>query len=128
MSWTYQQSTGRLLHNGRLVDARGYSGRGASRNVPQAQALRNEWPIPQGRYAIGQPFNNPTRGGHHGTGPYSIRLTPAPSNQMFGRSSFLIHGDSLRAPGTASDGCIILGVHTRHAIVASGDHALEVVP
>lgn len=128
MPWTYHQSTGRLEHDGRLVDTRGYSGHGSWKNVPQAQTRRNEGPIPRGSYTIGLPFNNPTRGGHHGTGPYSIRLTPSPRNQMFGRSGFLIHGDSVRAPGTASDGCIILGVHTRHAIVASGDHALEVVP
>jgi len=128
MSWTYHQSTGRLLHNGHLVDAHGYSGHGVWKNIPGAQNRRNEGPIPQGRYLIGAPFNNPSRSGHHGTGPYSIRLTPASGNHMFGRSAFLIHGDSISAPGTASDGCIILGIHTRHTIIASGDHDLEVKP
>ena len=35
-------------------------------------------------------------------------LIPSPTNEMFGRSEFLIHGDSLEHPGAASEGCIIL--------------------
>jgi Protein of unknown function (DUF2778) len=47
-------------------------------------------------------------------------LTPDPSNDMCGRSGFLIHGDSVSHPGDASDGCIILSRAEREAIVKSG--------
>lgn len=40
---------------------------------------------------------------------------------------FRIHGDSIRAPGTASHGCIILPRAIRDRIWASGDRALQVV-
>jgi hypothetical protein len=46
---------------------------------------------------------------------------------MFGRSGFLIHGDSIIRPGTASRGCIILAREIREQIAASGDADLEVV-
>jgi hypothetical protein len=50
-----------------------------------------------------------------------------PKNKMFGRSGFLIHGDSFVKPGKASRGCIIMGRLIRNAIAASGDRLLRVV-
>src|ERR1035438_5538324 len=35
-------------------------------------------------------------------------LTPESGTNTFGREGFLIHGDSVQNPGTASHGCIIL--------------------
>jgi hypothetical protein len=46
---------------------------------------------------------------------------------MFGRSGFLMHGDNIRLPGTASEGCIILPRDLREAIWNSADHTLEVI-
>jgi hypothetical protein len=46
---------------------------------------------------------------------------------MFGRTGFLIHGDSLQHPGRASNGCIILPRPIRDRIAASGDDQLTVV-
>ena len=61
------------------------------------------------------------------TGPFTLVLAPAPGTETHGRSAFRIHGDSIRLPGTASHGCIILPRPVREAIWASGDRDLEVV-
>src|SRR6266850_4122660 len=53
-------------------------------------------------------------------------LTPDASNQMFGRTAFLIHGDSVVEPGTASRGCIIMSRGIRNEVAPSGDHVLTV--
>jgi len=66
-------------------------------------------------------------GQHPHTGAYSIRLHPAQGNVMFGRARFLIHGDSAKHPGKASDGCIIMPLFIRHEIWASGDKQVEVI-
>lgn len=126
--WVYHQSTGKLYHDGRYM-GNGYSGKIPWKNYPNAQNRHGEGPIPRGRYTIGEPFDNRSRNGHHGTGPYSMRLAPYASNQMFGRSAFLIHGDSVNPKefGNASDGCIILSKPLRHLVGTSGDRALEVV-
>ena len=123
MPWIYHQSTGKLYHDDKLVDAHCYSGKGQWKNRPEAQSMKNRDPIPQGRYTIGAPRLE--RGPH---GPYVIPLRPDPNNHMYGRSAFLIHGDKVGAPGTASEGCIIAKISTRHEIVDSGDHVLEVRP
>ncbi|HYE46677.1 MAG TPA: hypothetical protein VEA44_12995, partial [Caulobacter sp.] len=52
---------------------------------------------------------------------------PDDVHEATGRSAFRIHGDSVRAPGTASKGCIILPRAVREAIWRSGDRDLEVV-
>jgi hypothetical protein len=53
-------------------------------------------------------------------------LTPDPSNEMFGRSAFFIHGDNPQLNHTASDGCIILIRPLRADISNSGDDDLIV--
>jgi hypothetical protein len=45
---------------------------------------------------------------------------------MCNREGFLIHGDSKKAPGTASNGCIILAPWYRQQIWDSMDKALIV--
>ena len=118
--WTWEQATGRMLHDNERV-AIGYSGAGECKNVPDAQDVHNAGPIPRGTYTIGEPSDTKTHG------PYVLHLTPDASNNMCGRSGFLIHGDSVVAPGTASEGCIILGRLIRQKIWESGDTQLEVV-
>jgi hypothetical protein len=119
MPWTYSQRTGELKRNGNLV-GRGYSGRGAGKDNPVMQNARNLGPIPTGTYTIGAPFN------HAHSGSYTMRLTPDAGVIMYGRSGFMIHGDSASRPGTASQGCIILRRDIRMRIWTSGDHSLEV--
>jgi hypothetical protein len=55
------------------------------------------------------------------------KIPPDSANTMFGRSGFLIHGDSIARPGFASRGCIIAGRLIREAIAASGDAGLTVI-
>lgn len=96
----------------------GYSGLGPYKNSPSAQDLENLGPIPCGVYRIGDPYDSATHG------PFVLPLTPDSANKMFGRAAFLIHGDSVHAPGTASKGCIVLPRANREAIYASKDRML----
>ncbi|MTJ80837.1 MAG: DUF2778 domain-containing protein [Telmatospirillum sp.] len=123
MAWQYSQSTAELRWNGITVTRSGlYSGHGAGRNNPGLQGSPNIGPIPQGRYAIGSPFHHPH------AGDYTLRLTPQPETNTYGRSGFLIHGDSRTHPGNASSGCIIAQRLIRQRIWSSGDRILDVVP
>lgn len=122
--WTYKQSTGQLFDSAGTLIATGYSGFGADKNQPANQSVANLGPIPAGEYSIGDPECVNAPGPH---GPFVLRLTPAPTNNMFGRDGFLIHGDSVEHPGTASHGCIILPRVIREAIAQSDDSTLSVV-
>lgn len=119
--WTYHQSSGQLFHDEELIGA-GYSGFGLGKNNPEKEELSNYGPIPQGWYTIGPPHDTQAHG------PHVLPLTPAKETEMYGRSEFLIHGDSLKTPGTASKGCIILNRAIRDKISESGDNQLTVVP
>ena len=121
MAWMYSQSTGILTHNGSHV-ATGYSGNGAGKNNPEMQSVPDVGPCPQGRYQIGAPRDEAS------VGPFALPLTPMPDTNTFGQFAFLIHGDSIVHPGTASEGCIILLRDARNQIAASGDHELIVTP
>lgn len=114
--WRYEQSTGRLW---RLV-ATGYSGKEEAKNQPDLEDVKGRGPIPRGRWAITEKFDSPRRG------PFCLRLEPV-GHSAHGRSSFLIHGDSIKEPGTASEGCIILSRATRIRIWESEDREIEVV-
>ena len=116
--WTYQQSTGQLRQNGRIV-ATGYSGTGMGRNNPGAQKLRNVGPIPRGRYTIGRAHNTASHG------PHVMDVTPNGPIVPGRDGAFLIHGDNLRHD--ASTGCVILPRSVRDQISHSGDNQLEVV-
>jgi hypothetical protein len=118
--WTYDQSTGWLYEQGKKY-TQGYSGHGAGEDNPGDQGDKNVGPLPCGLYTISQAFDHPH------CGPMSMRLTPAPSNEMFGRSGFLIHGDNAMHDHSASDGCIILPPVARAYINASPDRHLTVV-
>jgi len=121
MTWVYEQVSGRLYSDiGELIGV-GYSGDPDHKNDPTAQELHNQGPIPEGEYTIGEPRNSADHG------PFAMPLTPNPSNTMFGRDAFLIHGDSVKAPGTASQGCVIMSRDVRDNIWGSGDHILKVV-
>jgi len=125
--WFYEVITGNTFappeHPGYsiVLAGNGYSGKGAGKNNPKMESVPFVGPIPRARYYIGMVFDSPKRG------PKCITLSPAPDAQMFGRSGFLIHGDSKEHPGEASEGCIILPRHVRDAIIASNDAVLEVV-
>ncbi len=116
--WRYSQSTGQLYQDDVLV-ATGYSGKGVGRNCCTMQSVHNVGPIPRGLYSISDPFDTTEHG------PFVLRLTPDPGNEMFGRAGFLIHGDN--ATHDASEGCVIQTRTVRQRIAVSGDKKLEVV-
>lgn len=119
--WLYEQSTGKLSSTESAFIAFGYSGADAGKNNPTMQSVRDLGPIPQGIYAIGAPFDSIDHG------PFAMRLAPDAANEMFGRSGFLMHGDSREHPGCASRGCIILSRDARKTVAASGDRELHVL-
>jgi hypothetical protein len=122
MSWTYTQAEGYLTRNG-VFKGVGYSGAEPDgKNNPAAEAQKQVGPIPVGHYTIeGPPVDTMTHG------PYVLGLNPDPANQMYGRSGFLIHGDSVVTPGQASKGCVILPRDVREKIWTSGERDLFVV-
>jgi len=119
--WIYNQQTGDIQRNNDKILARGYSGAPEYKNSKAAQILRNKGPIPRGLYQIGEPIEVAN------LGIFVLRLTPAKGNEMFSRSQFLIHGDSITNPGSASTGCIILPLDIRKMIAESGDPWLVVI-
>lgn len=120
MTWLYEQSTGALSRDDDPV-ATGYAGKGEGKNNPEMQDVQKVGPLPRGVYSIGEPHDTEAHG------PYVLRLTPDPNNQMFDRAGFLIHGDSASHPGDASEGCMIFPLNIRKKVWTSGDHDLEVV-
>lgn len=104
----------------------GYAGRDLpeegqfGKNNPDLQDVKGIGPLPRGRYTMGEPVNDKK------LGPFCIPLTPHEDNEMFGRSSFYIHGDSAQHPGQASHGCICVGRIVRTKMWESGDKEVEV--
>lgn len=119
MTWRWDQSAGALTRDGEMI-SHGYSGHGRGKNNPSMQAAVGIGPIPAGRWKITERYNS------QNVGPYALKLEPV-GHGALGRSAFRIHGDSVRAPGTASHGCIILPRVIREKIWTSGDRDLEVV-
>ena len=124
--WTYIQKTGELLHDG-LHIAFGYSGYDDpetelhGKNSPELQNVEEVGPVPVGKFTIGPPHDTLTHG------PFVLPLTPDPANEMFGRSGFLMHGDSVIDPGSASRGCIVMSRQVRKRVAESGDKLLQVI-
>lgn len=117
--WNYHQASGVLDHDGLIVGV-GYSGAPGGKNNPSMQSVPDVGPIPHGEYFIGDPLDTVEHG------PHVLPLTPDPANEMFCRSSFLMHGDSLDHPGAASKGCIIMARDVRDRVSNSADNRLTV--
>lgn len=120
MSWKYSQSQGRLWRPDGTVAGTGYAGAGEGKNNPKKQDVKNVGPLPRGAYSI-------VAVGTTNKGAYCFKLIPDQVNQMFGRSGFMIHADSIKEPGTASEGCIVIPSAIRKTILDSSDRKLEVI-
>jgi hypothetical protein len=120
-AWTYAQQTGDLQQDGKHV-ASGYSGFGEGKNNPEMENVRDVGPIPRGDWTIAGP---PVDTAEHG--PYVLELQPGAATETFGRSGFLMHGDSKESPGCASHGCVIMPRPVRERVWQSGDRELQVV-
>lgn len=126
-TFTYHIRSGRLEHPEVGVLAVGYSGRGAGLNNPDRRDLHgvegaaDAGPIPPGKYTWSE-----TEDSHGG---FAIVLVPDPTNIMYGRGGFLIHGDMKGGPPcSASLGCIIVPRLTRWAVWGCDDAEMQVVP
>lgn len=100
-----------------IYSTNGYSGRGKCRNNPRCQHVKNEGPLPIGRYLI-----KSVR--HYRFVEPVFRLVPTSGTVMHGRSGFLIHGDN--PTHDASRGCIVLWKSARDAIAELQPQVLEV--
>jgi len=105
----YEQASGKLFDEHGLIGV-GWAGHSAGRNNPAMQDVKDVGPLPIGFYTI----EDPVSGTH--LGPLAFPLTPDPSNQMFGRGGFYIHGAEQLHPEMSSDGCIIQGRAVREYI------------
>jgi hypothetical protein len=121
--WVYEQSTGRLSHDGVEIWT-GYAGHKEGLNNPQMQDVKGIGPLPQGLYTISIPYAHPH------LGPVCMNLEPDQHNQMFNRGDFRIHADNVHNNHSASEGCIVMPMAIRIKIgeaVVKGDAKLEVV-
>lgn len=118
--WTYCQSSGKL-YEGTQEIGQGYSGYAHGKNNPSFQEVHDVGPIPAGDYNLSRPYND------HERGPIVMRLTPVAKTNTFGRDGFLMHGDSIHDPGTASHGCIIMPATVRAYVAQKGGTLLRVV-
>lgn len=122
----YQQSSGAMTKTFSL----GYSGAGEGKNNPAFENHPDLGPLPKGDYLMEViKDSNGVWIDYEGKKAPVIRLFSSPENVMFGRSGFLIHGDSISNPGTASKGCVIENHADRVAIahaVEAGDNRLRV--
>lgn len=116
----YKISTGEMRLGSQLI-GKGYSGKkGVCRDNPSCTNEKDKGPIPEGLYSIGNAYDAPSK-----QGPIVLPLSPIGGQNMYGRTSFLIHGDN--AASDASIGCIILGPSIRRKIADSQVKKLEVI-
>jgi hypothetical protein len=87
-----------------------YSGTVEYRNSPYAINMKDKGPLPIGTYRIS--------GVTSSKGPYTFTLVPERGTELFGRSGFLIHGDS--SSGNASTGCIVMRQRTDREQIVVG--------
>lgn len=116
--FVYNQ-TGRLTFNGNQYWA--YSGFSDGKNNHAMENIADIGPIPCGDWEIIRWDDH-----HAEKGPQVAVLRPVGHN-AFGRTAFLIHGDSIENPGKASHGCIITLRTTRDLLRASGIRQLKVI-
>jgi hypothetical protein len=111
--YTYSQSGHHFYgtaYDGTYIDTYGCcSGQsGTCRNNPSCQCQVAVGPLPQGTYTLGNMFTFKGM-------PYCYELYPSSSNNMCGRSGFLIHGGD--CSGNPSEGCIVIqDQNTRYRI------------
>ena len=108
-----------------------YAGRGPGLNNPDMDRVDSTGPLPRGGYSIGpigsQPVGPRRPDGGRKQLPSAMRLTPLPSNDMKGRSGFLMHGGNMTTQ-SSSEGCIVAPPNVRKDVGGSGDWRLWVVP
>lgn len=120
-AWMFEQATGEFLDETNTIVAAGYAGREAGKNNPDMQNVKGIGPLPRGWYTAQEPNQDAV------VGAFAMRLIPDGQNEMYGRNSFFMHGDSNEHPGLASHGCIVLPHNVREMFWNSGNHRIQVV-
>lgn len=100
MSYTFNQTTGKFCNDNTGKCTQSYSGYKGETD----QTKKDRGPAPVGKYTVANSCSE--KGGR-------CNLTPDPSNNMFGRDHFQIHGDNGKGDKSASQGCIILSQKDR---------------
>jgi hypothetical protein len=123
--FTFEQSTGKWFDPSGQHIATGYAGGNCGKNPeginnPAMQNVACIGPLPCGIYTKG------TLVPESHLGRDAIQLIPDPNNEMFGRSDFYCHGDTVK-PHCASEGCITLPHDIRMAFYNSDETQLQVV-
>lgn len=116
--WIYRILEKRVEGDGKIWPA--YSGHGSGLNNPGMESVHNLGPIPRGRWEIVEWLDS-----YPPHGPIVARLKPT-AHDAFGRTGFLVHGDTASRDNTASHGCIILCREARQTWRDSGDTDLLV--
>jgi len=114
--YTYSQSQHHFYgtaYDGSYIDTYGCccGASGSCRNNPSCQCQKNVGPLPQGTYTLGSMYTFKGM-------PYCYDLYPSSSNNMCGRSGFLIHGGS--CSGDPSEGCIVVESESTRYMIKSG--------
>jgi len=122
LSWKYYSLSGQILAPSGAYLGTGYAGNGKGLNNPDLQYLHNIGPIPRGAWDIGEFFDD-----EEGKGPVVAHLEPCDGTETYGRSGFMIHGDTAAANHTASEGCIVAPRFIRDAIRLSPVKLLTVL-
>jgi hypothetical protein len=125
--WTYKQSTGELLLDGKHF-SKGYSGHGRGLNNPKLQGVQGVGPLPVGKWKILGPYDSAR------VGKFALRLEAVDAHpgddkhDGTDRGAFRMHGDNVKGDSSASNGCLIFPLVVRKAVWASGDRDLEAIP
>jgi hypothetical protein len=130
----YTISTGHLAcvdpaTDATIIDSYGWAGFRQYKNDPNAQARRNEGPIPEGIYYITDSEKLPTINPPPKTGEISLEIIPLTSNRKaLGRDAFRMHGPNRdpRRRDDSSHGCIIMSPDVREIIQNYGGAMLFV--
>jgi len=109
VNWEYVQATGEMRRDGVVVGV-GYSGDPEHKNDVRYESFRSKGPIPRGAYRMIYVYPR-----HPKLGELAITLRPV-GHDCLGRSNFMIHADSVKKPGTASEGCIVIDRKIRKAM------------
>jgi hypothetical protein len=122
----YSQSKAQFTYEGKTYGGKPttYAGKGNYKNSAASQCVRDNGPLPRGKYKIGR-----LEAHHPKLGKHVIKLTPENNLLMCGRSHFYIHGDKVppAKQGDASDGCIVTPLSIRFMIRDKKITELEVV-
>src|SRR5580698_562077 len=125
MAWTFEITTGKFYNPDGDYISTGYAGGDLGKDPegkdnPKDENIPDVGPLPEGLYTFGTVVL------HSQLGLFAIPLIPDPSNVMYGRSGFYLHGDT-NPPGNASEGCIVQPLNTRVEAYYSDDKELRVV-